>query len=72
LIRRGAGADAFVLFNRFYQRDIDLIALRLRRDLELSTPEFCIAERYWVEGLPSRALLAWGQSAFQLQPQQTP
>jgi dihydroorotate dehydrogenase (fumarate) len=33
-----AGADGFVLFNRFYQPDIDLIALRLRRDLELSTP----------------------------------
>jgi dihydroorotate dehydrogenase (fumarate) len=33
-----AGADGFVLFNRFYQPDIDLIALHLRRDLELSTP----------------------------------
>jgi dihydroorotate dehydrogenase (fumarate) len=33
-----AGADGFVLFNRFYQPDIDLVALRLRRDLELSTP----------------------------------
>ncbi len=33
-----AGADAFVLFNRFYQPDIDLNALRLSRDLELSTP----------------------------------
>jgi dihydroorotate dehydrogenase (fumarate) len=32
------GADGFVLFNRFYQPDIDLIALHLRRDLELSTP----------------------------------
>jgi dihydroorotate dehydrogenase (fumarate) len=33
-----AGADGFALFNRFYQPDIDLVALRLRRDLELSTP----------------------------------
>jgi dihydroorotate dehydrogenase (fumarate) len=27
-----------VLFNRFYQPDIDLAAMRLRRDLDLSTP----------------------------------
>ena len=32
-----AGADAFVLFNRFYQPDIDLATMRLRRDLDLST-----------------------------------
>ena len=32
-----AGADALVLFNRFYQPDIDLVAFRLRKDLELST-----------------------------------
>jgi dihydroorotate dehydrogenase (fumarate) len=32
------GADGFVLFNRFYEPDIDLMTLRLRRDLELSTP----------------------------------
>jgi len=31
-----AGADGFVLFNRFYQPDIDLAALRLQRDLVLS------------------------------------
>ena len=32
-----AGADGCVLFNRFYQPDIDLASLALRRDLELST-----------------------------------
>ena len=32
-----AGADGYVLFNRFYQPDIDLASLALRRDLELST-----------------------------------
>ena len=32
-----AGANGFVLFNRFYQPDIDLVAMRLRRDLDLST-----------------------------------
>ncbi len=31
-----AGADALVLFNRFYQPDIDLTQLRLRNDLQLS------------------------------------
>ena len=30
------GADGFVLFNRFYQPDIDLDTLRLKRDLALS------------------------------------
>jgi dihydroorotate dehydrogenase (fumarate) len=33
-----AGADGFVLFNRFYQPDIDLAELCLRRDLILSAP----------------------------------
>ena len=31
-----AGADGLVLFNRFYQPDIDLAGLRLQRDIELS------------------------------------
>jgi len=34
-----AGADGFVLFNRFYQPDIDLQTLRLERDVSLSTPQ---------------------------------
>jgi dihydroorotate dehydrogenase (fumarate) len=33
-----AGADALVLFNRFYQPDIDLETLAVRPDLVLSTP----------------------------------
>jgi dihydroorotate dehydrogenase (fumarate) len=33
-----AGASGFVLFNRFYQPDIDLASMRLRRDLDLSIP----------------------------------
>ncbi len=32
-----AGANGFVLFNRFYQPDIDLVGLQLTRDLQLST-----------------------------------
>jgi len=33
-----AGADGLVLFNRFYQPDIDLEALEVKPDLELSRP----------------------------------
>jgi dihydroorotate dehydrogenase (fumarate) len=33
-----AGADGFVLFNRFYQPDIDLVTMRVQRDLALSGP----------------------------------
>ncbi len=40
MVRRldAAGADGFVLFNRFYQPDIDLVTMRVQRDLSLSTP----------------------------------
>lgn len=34
-----AGADALVLFNRFYQPDIDLEQLEIRSDLSLSHPD---------------------------------
>jgi dihydroorotate dehydrogenase (fumarate) len=34
-----AGADGFVLFNRFYQPDVDLEALEVTPKLHLSTPE---------------------------------
>ena len=39
MVRRldDAGANGTVLFNRFYQPEIDLVSLTLRRDLELST-----------------------------------
>jgi dihydroorotate dehydrogenase (fumarate) len=43
-----AGASGFVLFNRFYQPDIDLIAMRLRRDLELSTPAEIRLPLLWI------------------------
>ena len=35
---KAAGADALVLFNRFYQPDVDLENMRVRTRLELSTP----------------------------------
>ena len=37
-ILAGSGADALVLFNRFYEPDIDLIALQSRPEIELSRP----------------------------------
>jgi dihydroorotate dehydrogenase (fumarate) len=43
-----AGADGFVLFNRFYEPDIDLAALRLKRDLELSTPSEIRLPLLWI------------------------
>jgi dihydroorotate dehydrogenase (fumarate) len=43
-----AGADAFVLFNRFYQPDIDLVTMRLRRDLDLSTPAEMRLPLLWI------------------------
>ena len=46
-----AGADGFVLFNRFYQPDIDLVTLRLRRDLELSTPVEMRFPLLWIAAL---------------------
>ena len=45
---RAAGADGFVLFNRFYQPDIDLTTLRLRRDLALSTPAEIRLPLLWI------------------------
>jgi dihydroorotate dehydrogenase (fumarate) len=46
-----AGANGFVLFNRFYQPDIDLVAMRLRRDLDLSTPAEMRLPLLWISVL---------------------
>jgi dihydroorotate dehydrogenase (fumarate) len=43
-----AGADGLVLFNRFYQPDIDLRALRLQRDIELSRPSEIRLPLLWI------------------------
>jgi dihydroorotate dehydrogenase (fumarate) len=55
-----AGADGFVLFNRFYEPDIDIVTLRLRRDLELSTPAEIRLPLLWIAVLSGqlRASLA--------------
>jgi dihydroorotate dehydrogenase (fumarate) len=43
-----AGADALVLFNRFYQPDIDLDGLEVRPDLVLSTPHEMRLPLRWI------------------------
>jgi len=50
----GAGADAFVLFNRFYQPNIDLARLRLRKDLQLSEPGEIRLPLLWIRMLAGR------------------
>jgi dihydroorotate dehydrogenase (fumarate) len=46
-----AGADALVLFNRFYQPDFDLDALEVVPDLHLSTPHELLLRLHWVATL---------------------
>jgi dihydroorotate dehydrogenase (fumarate) len=48
------GADALVLFNRFYQPDIDIVTLRLSMDLELSTPAEIRLPLLWIAILYGR------------------
>ena len=43
-----AGADGFVLFNRFYQPDIDLNSLQLCYDMPLSTPAEIRLPLLWI------------------------
>jgi dihydroorotate dehydrogenase (fumarate) len=49
------GADALVLFNRFYQPDINIATLRLSMDLELSTPAEIRLPLLWIAILHGRA-----------------
>ena len=48
------GADALVLFNRFYQPDIDIATLRLSMDIELSTPAEMRLPLLWIAILHGR------------------
>jgi dihydroorotate dehydrogenase (fumarate) len=43
-----AGADALVLFNRFYQPDIDLELLEVRPNILLSTPQDLRLPLHWI------------------------
>jgi dihydroorotate dehydrogenase (fumarate) len=49
-----AGADALVLFNRFYQPDIDLTKLRLLNDLQLSKATEIGLPLMWIAVLSGR------------------
>lgn len=49
-----AGADALVLFNRFYQPDFDLEALEVVPSLNLSTPEELRLRLHWTAVLHGR------------------
>jgi dihydroorotate dehydrogenase (fumarate) len=49
-----AGADGLVLFNRFYQPDIDLTQLTLLPNLELSTPAEIRLPLLWIGVLSGR------------------
>lgn len=49
-----SGADALVLFNRFYQPDIDTVKLRLLMNLELSTPAEMRLPLLWIAILHGR------------------
>jgi dihydroorotate dehydrogenase (fumarate) len=48
------GADALVLFNRFYQPDIDIMTLRLSMNLDLSTPAEMRLPLLWIAILHGR------------------
>ena len=50
----GAGANALVLFNRFYQPDIDLVELRLLNDLQLSGSSEMRLPLLWIAVLSGR------------------
>jgi dihydroorotate dehydrogenase (fumarate) len=49
-----AGANGLVLFNRFYQVDIDIERLELRRDLKMSTSDELLPRLRAVAGLAGR------------------
>ena len=49
-----AGADALVLFNRFYQPDIDLEELEIRPNVLLSTPQALRLPLTWIGILHGR------------------
>jgi dihydroorotate dehydrogenase (fumarate) len=53
----GAGADGLVLFNRFYQPDIDIEELELRPNLLLSTPHDLRLPLRWIALLHGRERL---------------
>ena len=57
-----AHADGVVLFNRFYQPDIDLDALEVAHRLELSTSSDLLLRLRWLAVLSSQSELSFGVS----------
>jgi len=55
---RRAGADGLVLFNRFYQPDIDLADLEVRPGIHLSTPDELLLRLRWIAILHGRLPLS--------------
>ncbi len=55
-----AGADALVLFNRFYQPDIDIDSLEVVQDLELSHPSELRLPLLWIGVLYDRVPISLG------------
>ncbi len=58
-----AGADGLVLFNRFYQPDIDITTMTLKTQVELSTSAELLLRLRWLAILHGRvrpSLAAWG------------
>jgi dihydroorotate dehydrogenase (fumarate) len=57
-----AGADGVVLFNRFFQRDIDLESLTLKLDVHLSTPAEIHLPLVWIALLSQKLKLSLAAS----------
>ncbi|MGR8934738.1 MAG: dihydroorotate dehydrogenase-like protein [Gammaproteobacteria bacterium] len=57
-----AGADALVLFNRFYQPDIDIVALEVTPSLQLSSPGEIRLPLLWIALLHGKLNASLGAS----------
>lgn len=57
-----AGADALVLFNRFYQPDIDIVALEVTPSLQLSSPGEIRLPLLWIALLHGKINASLGAS----------
>jgi dihydroorotate dehydrogenase (fumarate) len=55
---RKAGADGLVLFNRFYQPDLDLVDLEVRPGVHLSDPDELLLRLRWIAILHGRLPLS--------------
>lgn len=55
---QSSGANGVVLFNRFYQPDIDLETLRIKPHLDLSTPNESLLRIRWIALIRSRVELS--------------